>query len=67
MTNKQSQLSQLFMQSNKEMKHTIRAKLLLKNKIKTKVKSLSKTTILTLVALLGATVFSVSFAALLFY
>ena len=62
MTNKSNQLEKLFENKNKKMEQTIQNNLLKKNKFKVKVKSLSKTTILTIVALIGAVIFSVSFA-----
>ncbi len=62
MTNKLNQLEQLFENKNKKMEQTIQENLLRKNKLKVKVKALSKTTVITLVALIGAVVFSVSFA-----
>ncbi len=62
MTNKPNQLEKLFENKNKKMEQTIQNNLLKKNKFKVKVKSLSKTTILTIVALIGAVIFSVSFA-----
>ena len=64
MTNKSNQLEKLFESKNKKMEQTIQNNLLKKNKFKVKVKSLSKTTVLTIVALIGAVVFSVSFACL---
>ena len=66
MTNKTNQLEQLFENKNKKMQQNIQYNLLRKNKLKVRVKSLSKTTVLTIVALIGAVVFSVSFAFLLF-
>ena len=64
MTNKSNQLEKLFESKNKKMQQVIQNNLLKKNKFKVKVKSLSKTTVLTIVALIGAVVFSVSFACL---
>lgn len=57
-------LDQLFKQDN-EMEQKIESKLLRKNKKNIKIKSLSKTTVLTIVALVGAAIFSFSFATLL--
>ncbi len=62
MINKQNKIEQLFASKNKKMEQTIQDNLLRKNKLKVKVKALSKTTVITLVALIGAVVFSVSFA-----
>lgn len=65
MTNKTNQLEQLFENKNKKMQQNIQYNLLRKNKLKVRVKSLSKTTVLTIVALIGAGIFSISFALLL--
>jgi hypothetical protein len=68
MTNKPNQLEQLFASKNNNMQQNIQNiqniqnNLLRKNILKVRVKSLSKTTVITLVALIGAVVFSVSFA-----
>jgi TRAP-type mannitol/chloroaromatic compound transport system permease large subunit len=62
MINKINKLEQLFESKNKKMQQAIQNDLLRKNKLKVRVKSLSKTTVLTIVALIGAVVFSVSFA-----
>jgi hypothetical protein len=59
-----SQLNKIFAQNNKDMEQAIQGQLLRKNKVNVKVKSLSKTTVITIVALLGAAIFSVSFALL---
>ena len=65
MTNKINELEQLFESKNNKMQRAVQNRLLRKNKLKVKVKSLSKTTVITLVALIGAVVFSVSFTMLL--
>jgi len=65
MTNKTSQLDKLFAQNNQDIEQVLQSRLLSKNKIKVKVKSLSKTAVLTLVALIGSVIFSISFAWLL--
>ncbi|MFK5893555.1 MAG: hypothetical protein QM504_10075 [Pseudomonadota bacterium] len=62
MINKTNQLEKLFENKNKKMEQAIQNNLLRKNNLKVKVKSLSKTTVLSIVALIGAVVFSVSFA-----
>ena len=63
MTNKSNQLEKLFESKNKKMQQVIQNNLLKKNKFK--VKSLPKTTVLTIVALIGAVVFSLSLYSLL--
>ncbi len=65
MTNKPNQLEQLFESKNKKIQQAIQNNLLQKNKFKVKVKSLSKTTVLTIVAFIGAVVFSLSLYSLL--
>jgi membrane protein required for beta-lactamase induction len=58
MTNKPNQLEHLFEIKNKKMEQTIQDILLRKNNRKVRVKSLSKTTVLIIVTLIGAMIFS---------
>ncbi len=65
MTNKPNQLEQLFESKNKKMEQTIQNNLLRKNNRKVRFKSLSKTTVLIIVALIGAIIFSLNLFNLL--
>ena len=62
-----NKLNQLFTQSTEKIKQAVHPQLLRKNKINIKVKTLSKTTILTIVALVGSAIFSISLASWVTY